>query len=299
MRPPIIDYEGSRYRTEFWEGKGREYEDLAERAALKRLAPPSGDTLLEAGAGFGRLAALYSGYRRVILMDYSLSLLQEARQLWGHDQRFVFVAASIYDMPFVDNVLDTLVMVRVMHHLHSPALALAEIARIVKGGQTFILEYANKRNLKSMARYVLRRQDWSPFDPQPFEFVRLNYDFHPAWMEQRLKDAGFAKESELAVSSFRLPAIKDRVPAPWLARLDGMLAGPGATLKLTPSVLVRCRNQKPAQQGEGFFRCPTCRGSLLRTAESGLCCQGCGALWPQVDGIYDFRQGVSRETPAS
>lgn len=299
MRPPIIDYEGSRYRTEFWEGKGREYEDLAERAALKRLAPPSGDTLLEAGAGFGRLAALYSGYRRVVLMDYSLSLLQEARQLWGHDQRFVFVAASIYDTPFVDSVLDTLVMVRVMHHLHSPALALAEIARIVKGGQTFILEYANKRNLKSMARYVLRRQDWSPFDPQPFEFVHLNYDFHPAWMEQRLRDAGFAKESELAVSSFRLPAIKDRVPAPWLARLDGMLAGPGATLKLTPSVLVRCRNQKPAEQGEGFFRCPACRGSLLLAAESGLCCQGCGALWPQVDGIYDFRQGVSRETPAS
>ena len=294
--PPIIDYEGSRYRTEFWEGQGREYEDLAERAAIRRLVPPRGDTILEAGAGFGRLAALYDGYRRVILMDYSLSLLQEARQLWGHDPRFVFVAASIYDMPFVDNILDTLVMVRVMHHLHSPALALAEIARIVQGGKTFILEYANKRNLKSVTRYALRRQTWSPFDPQPYEFVALNYDFHPKWMEQQLLEAGFARERELAVSSFRLGAVKDRVPAPWLARLDGMLAGPGAVLKLTPSVLVRCRSQKQAGSREGFFRCPSCGVSSWLEADRGLCCRGCGAEWPRVDGIYDFRTGVSRET---
>jgi hypothetical protein len=29
----ICDYEGSRYRYDFWEGKGREYEDMAERIA--------------------------------------------------------------------------------------------------------------------------------------------------------------------------------------------------------------------------------------------------------------------------
>lgn len=297
--PPIIDYEGSKYRTDFWEGQGREYEDLAERAALRRLLPPEGNTILEAGAGFGRLAPMYSGYRRVILMDYSLSLLREARQLWGHDDRFLFVAASIYQMPFVDHLLDALVMVRVMHHLHSPALALTEIARIVQGGKTFLLEYANKRNLKSITRYALHRQAWSPFDLQPYEFVRLNYDFHPAWMEKRLAEAGFARERELAISSFRLPALKDRLPAPWLARLDGMLAGPGAALKLTPSVLMRCRNQKPSRPAVGLFRCPVCGGADLPADELGLHCQRCGAGWPQVDGIYDFRVGVSRETSAS
>lgn len=297
--PSIIDYEGSRYRTDFWEGQGREYEDLAERAALRRLLPPQGETLLEAGAGFGRLASLYDGYRRIILVDYSLSLLQEARQLWGHDERFVFVAASIYDMPFVDNLLDALVMVRVMHHLQAPALALAEIARIVQGGKVFVLEYANKRNLKSLARYALRRQTWSPFDLQPYEFVRLNYDFHPAWMERQLRQAGFGKEGELAISSFRLPALKSRVPAPWLARLDGVLAGPGAALKLTPSLLVRCRNQKPPGPRPGLFRCPTCGSADLSPVDPGLRCQGCGAGWPRVDGVYDFRTGVSRETPTS
>ena len=36
----ICDYEGTSYRARFWEGQGREYEDLAERIALKRLLPP-------------------------------------------------------------------------------------------------------------------------------------------------------------------------------------------------------------------------------------------------------------------
>ena len=42
IRPPICDYEGSNYRTEFWEGKGRNYEDQVERIALRRLLPKHG-----------------------------------------------------------------------------------------------------------------------------------------------------------------------------------------------------------------------------------------------------------------
>ena len=91
---PICDYEGSTYRTDFWEGQGREYEDLAERAALRALLPPEGGRLLDIGAGFGRLAALYGGYRQVVLLDYSFSQLQYARQRLGDG--FVYVAADIY-----------------------------------------------------------------------------------------------------------------------------------------------------------------------------------------------------------
>ena len=37
-RPSICDYEGSNYRTEFWENQGRDYEDKAERVALRSSA---------------------------------------------------------------------------------------------------------------------------------------------------------------------------------------------------------------------------------------------------------------------
>ena len=52
--PRICDYEGSRYRTDFWEGQNREYEDRVERVAMQKLLPPRGERLLEIGAGFGR-----------------------------------------------------------------------------------------------------------------------------------------------------------------------------------------------------------------------------------------------------
>ncbi|MCY4410228.1 MAG: hypothetical protein OXC27_07170, partial [Caldilineaceae bacterium] len=58
---PVIDYEGSGYRLDFWEGQGREYEDAVERIALQRLLPPQGRRIAEIGAGFGRLADLYLG----------------------------------------------------------------------------------------------------------------------------------------------------------------------------------------------------------------------------------------------
>ena len=67
---PVCDYEGSDYRARFWQNQGRDYEDGAERVALRRLMPPGGDTLLDVGAGFGRLANEYAGYRRVVLFDY-------------------------------------------------------------------------------------------------------------------------------------------------------------------------------------------------------------------------------------
>ena len=38
---PVIDYEGSKYSTEFWTG-AREYEDRAERIALRAMLPRRG-----------------------------------------------------------------------------------------------------------------------------------------------------------------------------------------------------------------------------------------------------------------
>ena len=68
----ICDYEGSNYRTEFWEGKDRDYEDRVERVALRRMLPPQGRRLLEIGAGFGRLTDEYAAFDQVAgdLIDF-------------------------------------------------------------------------------------------------------------------------------------------------------------------------------------------------------------------------------------
>lgn len=287
----ICDYEGSPYRMAFWEGQQREFEDRAERIALRHLLPPGGRRLVEVGAGFGRLADLYARFEQVILLDYSRSLLQEARERFGSDPRIVYVAANIYQMPLSTGAVDTAVMVRVAHHLADVPCALRELARVLCAGGTLVMEYANKRHLKSIARYVIGRQRWNPFDPEPYEFAPLNFDFHPAWMSRRLREAGFQIERERAVSHLRSGLLKRWFPGEILARMDGWLQRPGAAIKLAPSVFVRARRagSPPTRLPDVCFRCPACGVEPLTSAPAGLLCPACHRLWPLRDGIYDFK----------
>ena len=185
---PICDYEGSDYRTRFWENQKREYEDLVERIAIRHLLPPHGMRLLEIGTGFGRLVDLYQGYEHVVLLDYSKSLLRQAQHRLERGDKYTYVAADLYQMPLADNLVDAACMVRVMHHVADVPGALRQIRRVIRPNGTFVLEFASKFHLKSILCYAFRRQSWSPFDPEPFEFVPLNFAFHPRWMRTQLKE---------------------------------------------------------------------------------------------------------------
>ncbi len=169
--PPVCDYEGSNYRKDFWEGKGRDYEDAVERIALRRLLPPTGQRYVDFGGGFGRLVNEADRYDQVVLMDYSRTLLQEAQNRLGRSDRYIYVAADLYHLPFAPNAFDTAIMCRVIHHLADAPAALREIRASLTSGATFVLEFANKQNLKAMIRYLLRRQNWSPYSVEPIEFV--------------------------------------------------------------------------------------------------------------------------------
>jgi SAM-dependent methyltransferase len=288
--PRICDYEGSSYRSDFWQGQGREYEDLAERIALRHLLPRMGQRLLDIGAGFGRLAEFYSGYEQVVLLDYSTSLLRQAQARLGQDGRFVYVAASFYNLPFVDDAFDTVMMVRVMHHVEEVDRLLGEVARALRGQGTYLLEFASKRHLKAILRYLLRRQAWNPWDRPPYEFVEMNFDFHPAWMRERLVEAGFHVKHCRTVSHFRLPILKRLVPASLLAALDGICQPTGAWWQLTPSLFVRCVLDRPPEELPAhLFRCPACHCADLRHGPQMLNCTRCGRRWAIEDGIYDFK----------
>jgi SAM-dependent methyltransferase len=289
---PVIDYEGSKYSTEFW-NPAREYEDRAERIAIRAMLAPQGGRLIDIGAGAGRLGDLYLGYDEVILMDYARSTIVEARDRWGHDPRFKFVAADLYALPFVDGVFDSVVMIRVIHHIVAVPRALQNIRAALKPDGQFVFEFANKRNLKAMGRYILRKQAWSPFDQQPIEFAQLNFDFHPAWMKQQLRAAGFSIRQRRAVSTFRSGALKRLLGAQRLAAIDGAVQRPLAPLALAPSMFTLCTAapglSPVAGQGKGVFACPTCRAALpAQPGNDELCCAS-GHRWSVREGIYDFK----------
>jgi SAM-dependent methyltransferase len=287
----ICDYEGSDYRAEFWAGRRREYENLAERIALRRLLPPQGRRLVEIGAGFGRLADLYGDYEQVILLDYAKSMLRDAQTRLGQDGRFVYVAADLYRLPLADSAVDTAVTVRVLHHVPDLAAAFTEIARVVRPQGDYVLEYANKRHAKAIARYLLRHQKANPFSNEPYEFAPLNFDLHPAYVESCLRQAGFTIRQQLAVSQFRIGLLKRLVPAPLLAALDGLLQAPGAAWKLAPSIFVAARSTRSGAPtlAETLWRCPRCTHAGLLESSEALTCPACGATYPIDNGIYDFR----------
>ncbi len=291
QHPPICDYEGSDYQTRFWDQGGREYEDRAEAVALRRLLPRRGDLLLEVGAGAGRNTPRYRGYARVVLMDYSLTQMQQAQERLGRDPRYVYVAADVYRLPFVDSLFDGATMIRVLHHLAEPLLALRQIRRVLQSEGIFILEYANKQNLKAILRYLLRRQDWNPFTREPVEFAPLNFDFHPAAVRGYLAEAGFQLERQLTVSHFRLGVLKRLIPTAVLVTLDAAAQLTGDLWQLSPSVFTRSRavGESPTAAPGAFFQCPACGHNPLDEDDDALRCSGCGATWPIVDGIYDFR----------
>jgi ubiquinone/menaquinone biosynthesis C-methylase UbiE len=235
---PICDYEGSDYQERFWEQEDRAYEDGAEAAALQRLLPSAGDFLLELGAGAGRHTQRYAGYRRVALLDYSLSQLQLARSRVGANGQYDFVVGDIYQLPFKREAFDSATMIRTFHHMAKPEAALTSVRRVLKAGASFILEFANKRNLKAIVRWLGRRQSWNPFDPAAVEFVELNFNFHPRSVRSWLLRAGFSVKRQLTVSHFRLPLVKRLIPAKALIAADTALQPTGRWFQTSPSVFV-------------------------------------------------------------
>jgi ubiquinone/menaquinone biosynthesis C-methylase UbiE len=290
--PPVCSYEGSDYQTSFWEQGGRAYEDAAEAVALKRLMPAGGTLLLELGAGAGRNTPRYTGFERIVLLDYSRTQLEQARERLGSDGRYIYVAADVYHLPFVPGLFDCATMIRTLHHMADARMALTQVRQVLRSGSIFVLEFANKRNLKSILRYFLRQQTWSPFSPEPVEFAPLNFDFHPETVRAWLRLSGFTVERQLTVSHFRIGLFKRLLPLKLLVWMDSLAQHTGDAWQLSPSVFTRNRALgEPATAPQGaFFRCPTCASDLVDTPPE-ITCPGCGKVYPVVDGIYDFRVG--------
>jgi ubiquinone/menaquinone biosynthesis C-methylase UbiE len=289
--PPICDYEGSEYQTRFWDRGDRRYEDNVEAIAIRRLLPSGGHRLLEVGAGAGRNTERYTGYQQIVLLDYSRTQLEQAQARLGAGDRYLYVAADVYKLPFAPQVFEAATMIRVLHHMADGQAALRQIRTTLSPGSVFVLEFANKRNLKAIARWLLRRQSWNPFTPEPVEFAALNFDFHPRTVEAWLRGMQFSIFRRLTVSHFRLGMLKRLVPLGILVGLDSLAQWTGALWQLSPSVFLGCQSQgalEPNTEG-AFWRCPSCQSLEMHESPQGVHCQNCGHLWRKQDGIYDFK----------
>jgi len=293
--PPVCDYEGSDYQEKFWGAGGRAYEDVAEALALKKLLPKSGKHLLELGAGAGRNTLRYAGFERVTLLDYSTTQLAQAIEKLGVGPGYRYIAADIYRLPFAPATFDAATMIRTLHHFAQPQLALEQVHGCLAGGACFILEFANKRNLKSVLRYAAGKQKWNPFSREAVEFIKLNFDLHPAAVKALLRESGFEIEKQICVSYLRAGFFKKLFPLKVLTGLESLLQAAASWTAYSPSIFLRTKTNGEATQPntKDIFRCPACGHFPLEDTPPELTCDDCGRTYPVRGGIYDLR--VERE----
>jgi SAM-dependent methyltransferase len=185
----------------------------------------------------------------------------------------------------------------VLHHVADIPRAFAEIARVTRPNGTYVLEHANKRHLKAILRYALSfgfaqdRRAPNPFALEPYEFVKLNFDFHPRYIAENLRAVDFVVQDKRAVSTFRIAALKRVIPARVLAALDGLVQHPTSNFLVSPSIFLRAESRKPGSPtlNESLWRCPACHSTDIAEACDALTCRACARVYPSVEGIIDFK----------
>jgi ubiquinone/menaquinone biosynthesis C-methylase UbiE/DNA-binding transcriptional ArsR family regulator len=118
---------------------GAEFNVLALMALL-----PDDWVVGDLGCGTGLLLSLLApSVQTVIGIDGSEEMLDAARARVGHLPNVEVRSGSLEALPIEDDALDAAVMMLVLHHLPSPAAALAEARRVLKpGGRLLVVDMA-------------------------------------------------------------------------------------------------------------------------------------------------------------
>lgn len=248
LKHEVFNYDNVDY-NEFWAGNERSYEDAVERIALGQLTADMTGSCLEIGGGYGRLVNEYAPHcNYVLLTDCTAKMIEQAKTRvdklgLNHVE---CRTANLYELTECHKTFDNAVCVRVMHHVEDVPAFFLQVNQVLQDDGIFIFEYANKKNLLEIIRWLLRRPNLSPFAYLPSRRGQgIFYNFHPRYIRNMLQDNGFVIEQELAVSIFRHNFFKKLLGARRLSRLERHLQKPLAHLHPAPSVFIKARKVKP------------------------------------------------------
>jgi len=230
---------------------GREYEHEAEIIAIKAFLEklPKIASIIEIGAGFGRLASSYV-YRanKVTLVDPSAKLLKLARKkVTSNKVKFTQSTIENINNKIRRNSANLVVFVRVSHHINDIDAALSTINRILKVNGYFIVEFANKRHLKATIAQFLKGNLTFPLEIFPEDrrskkskrekaLPFINY--HPDIIKQKLKDNKFEIIETRSVSNIRSPLMKRLLPIEVCLALEKNIQKILAPIYFGPSIFI-------------------------------------------------------------
>lgn len=207
----------------YWES--REYEHKSEVIALRTLLAeiPKIKTLLDLGAGYGRLTTVYL-YRakKVILADPSAKLLKIARAKFKN-RKVNFIHSSLENIKGKVRVksVDLVILIRVIHHLKDLNKAIGVISELSSKNSYFILEYPNKRHFKETVSQFFKGNFTFPLDLTPKDIrsrksIRKGtlpfVNYHPEYINEVLRKNGYKVVKTISVSNLRYTWFKNNLP---------------------------------------------------------------------------------------
>jgi len=252
---PTSPYDKYNYLN-FW--KNREYEHQDEVAALKKFFDQitKRESIIEIGAGFGRIAPVYLPYfKKAYLLDPSASLLQLATaNLIDKFSNFTTIKGSVPNLPskIKDEKFDVVLMLRVLHHIQNPSPVFKSVYGILSKNGYFILEFANKIHFKARISAFLKGDfgfinNTESIDKRS-EFKRshnyINFlNHHPKNIISLLENSGFKIEKILSVSNLRDNTIKKILPLKTILFLSKIMQEPFGPIFFGPSIFILAKKQ--------------------------------------------------------
>jgi ubiquinone/menaquinone biosynthesis C-methylase UbiE len=217
---PSFDYQ------KYWQE--REYENTAERIALKRILKIIGkkEKLLDIGGGYGRLVPEYiKNFKNCLIIDPSEKLLSQAKKLCYKYKNLSLQKGIIEKIPQKNESFDVVLCVRTFHHLENPRQAIKEINRVLKPQGFLILEFANKIRFKNILKAILKLNFKFLVDHKPEKIGKSKipfYSYHPNQIKTILLSENFDILKTFSVSNFRSPLIKKIIPLKILIKLESL-----------------------------------------------------------------------------
>jgi ubiquinone/menaquinone biosynthesis C-methylase UbiE len=232
----------------FW--KGRDFEDDADRIAIRRLMkkiPPPHRKIVDVGGGIGRIASLYEEiWDRAVILDPSHTQLAIARKNVARPDKIEFLEGFAESIPLPAASCDAALCIRTFHYVEDPRHAIKEIGRVLMHGGHLVLEIPNKIHMKARIRGFFSQSKIHSYESvsrsiEDKETLFLNH--HPAAIRDILLTEWFEIVDTLSVSNFRSPFLKKLFPVSLLLFFEKILQRPLAASWFGPSIYFLARKK--------------------------------------------------------
>lgn len=126
------------------------YHRFLDESEVRITEPYLGQRVLEAGCGTGLVAErLSERCESMNGFDLSFGMLKKAKARVSRVSQ-----AAITDLPFANDLFDTVVSFKVLAHIPDIERALSEMARVTKPGGYLVLEFYNKNSLRTVIKKI-------------------------------------------------------------------------------------------------------------------------------------------------